>query len=405
MSLFLSGWTISDSKDILDVGYELAHRWTKGKHAFIAAVHTDKAHIHCHIIYNSTRLDCLGKFKNFYFSSFALRRLSDIICLEHGLSVIKNPKPSKGKNYADWLGSREPSWQEKLRRKIDEILPGCESFEHFIAAMKSAGYTVNDNRKHISFKAPGQKNNTRLNAKTLGDDYTEKAIRARIADAKTIGGVDGSGGSIRVVDGGSNYVEKSAVRVNLLIDIQAKIQEGKGPGYEHWARIFNIKEAAKTLLFLRDNGINSYDELVEKTAAASAGFATLNKKIKAVEGRMKDIAELQKQIGTYSKTRDVYARYKNSGWSTKFYEEHRAAITLHRAAKKHFDGLGLKTLPKISELKQEYAVLSAEKKKLYQDYHATKKNMQVLLVARGNAERILGIKPHEQRQEILHPSL
>ena len=394
-----------DPQKALDIGYELALRWTKGKHAFIVAVHTDKAHIHSHIIYNSTTLDCRYKYKNFFLSSFALRRLSDLICLENGLSIIANPKLSKGKNYAKWLGDREPSWQEKLRRKIDEVLPGCNSFEDFRTAMKAAEYTISDKRKILSFLAPGQKNPTRLNAKTLGEDYTEMAIRVRIENAKTIGTMGGSGGHVRATDGGDSNIENAPARINLLIDIQAKIHEGKGPGYEHWARIFNLKEAAKTLLFLRDNAIDSYDDLLQKTAAASAGFSELNKKIKSIEGRLKDISELQKQIGTYRKTRDTYAQYKKSGWSAKFLEEHRAAITLHRASKKHFDSLGLKKLPKISELKQEYARLSAENKKLYSGYHADKKNMQALLIARGNAERILGIKPQTQAHDISRPVL
>ncbi len=87
----------------LEAGYELAARFTKNKHAYIVAVHTDKKHIHCHIVFNSTSLDCTRKFRNFWGSSFAIRRLSDLICMERGLSVIENPKPSKGRDYGDWL--------------------------------------------------------------------------------------------------------------------------------------------------------------------------------------------------------------------------------------------------------------------------------------------------------------
>ncbi len=84
-------------KEANRIGYELAMRWTKGRHAFIVTTHTDKKHIHCHIYYNSTTLDCTRKFRNFWGSSFALRRLSDRLCLENGLSIVENPKPrSKG---------------------------------------------------------------------------------------------------------------------------------------------------------------------------------------------------------------------------------------------------------------------------------------------------------------------
>ena len=365
-----------------EVGYELAMRFTKGKHAFIVAVHTDRKHIHCHIIFNSTTLDYTKKFNNFFGSSFAVRRLSDLICAEHGLSVINNPKPSKGKNYAEWLGNKPLSWQEKLRRKIDEVLPVCSTFEDFLTAMKSAGYIVNDKRKYTTFLAPEQKRPTRL--KSLGKNYTEAEIRERLGMVKTVAS-SGAGGS--------------HTRVNLLIDIQAKIREGKGKGYEQWARIFNLKEAAKTLLFLKENGIDSYDDLVKKASAASSEYSAMTAKIKAAEKRMDEISELQKQIGTYGKTRDVYAKYKASGWNDKFYEEHRADIILHRAAKKYFDGLGLKKLPTITSLKQEYATLIAEKKKIYSGYRAAKNNMQELLIAKGNAQRMLDIKPEAQERD------
>ena len=81
-----------DPEAELDIGYELAMRWTKGRHAFFVVSHADRPHPQVHIYYNSTALDCTRKFRNFFYSSFALRRLSDRVCLEHDLSVIQNPK-------------------------------------------------------------------------------------------------------------------------------------------------------------------------------------------------------------------------------------------------------------------------------------------------------------------------
>jgi len=375
-------------EEALDVGYETAMRWTKGRHAFIVCVHTDTRHLHCAIIYNSTKLDGTGKFNNFKNSSFAVRRLSDIVCAEHGLSVIENPKPSKGKNYAKskWQGEKEPTLRDKLRGMIDELLPAYPTFPDFIAAMKAAGCTVNENRKHISVLAPGQKRALRLNS--LGDGYTEAAIRDRLGMARSVAS---SGAGLREATQSARYAEEPR-KVNLLIDIQAKIREGKGAGYERWARIFNLKEAARTLIFLQENGIDSYDDLVKKTEAASAEFDGRMARIKATEKRMSEISELQKQIGTYGKTREVFAKYKATGWDSDFYEQHRADITLHRAAKKHFDDQKIKKLPSIASLKQEYAALSAEKKKLYGGYHDAKDNVRQLLVAKGNAARLLGIE-------------
>jgi hypothetical protein len=246
---------------------------------------------------------------------------------------------------------------------------------------------VRDNRKQVSVCAPGQKRATRLD--TLGGDYTEAAIRERLANPRVVGG-----------SGGRKPIEApGATRVNLLIDIQAKIREGKGAGYEQWAAVFNIKQAAKTLVFLKENGIDRYEDLVKKASAASGSFAALTKKIKDAEARMKEISELQKYIGQYGKTRDVYAQYKASGWNRDFYDAHAADIILHRAAKKYFDGLGVKKLPSIKSLKEEYAKLAGEKKRLYADYHATKDLSRQLTLAQANAAKILGVAPTPQKSK------
>jgi len=378
-----------DAETANRIGYDLVMSFTKGKHAFVVTTHVDKAHIHNHIIFNSTNLTCDGKFNDFRRSGKVVRRISDLLCIENGLSIIENPKPSKGNNYAEWVG-RPRTYQDSLRQKIDEVLPSCRAFEDFLAAMRATGYTVNSKRKHITFLAPGQTKPTRLD--TLKGDYTETAIRERLGMVRTLSSAGAGGGHSRVVPANR--------QVSLLIDIQAKIHEGKGAGYERWARIFNLKEAAKTLLFLKDNGIDCYDDLIKKAAEATAEFDARMTKIKAAEKRLPEIAELQKHIGTYGKTREVYSKYKASGWNREFYEEHRADITLHRAAKKHFDSIGIKKLPTIAALKQEYAALLADKKKLYSGYHEAKDNMKQLLVAKGNAQRILGIDADAQERNV-----
>jgi len=125
------------------IGYELAMRFTKGRHAFIVCTHTDKAHIHNHVVWNSTALDCERKFRNFIGSAFALRRCSDILCAEHGLSIIENPKPSPGRDYARHMFpvGRPPSHQDELRIAIDAALgKRPASFGDFLSLMQAAGY-------------------------------------------------------------------------------------------------------------------------------------------------------------------------------------------------------------------------------------------------------------------------
>lgn len=358
------------------IGYELALRWTKGKHQFIVCTHTDRDHIHNHIIYSAVAVDGKRKFRNFWNSTKAVRRLSDRLCLENGLSVIENPKPSKG-HYGKWLGDGKPkSWQDKLRAAIDAALAQKPAdFDAFLKLMEAAGYEYKPG-KYLAFRTAGQKNFTRCRASTLGEDYTEAAIRESIG-----------GKRVRSVSSRSNA---PARKVNLLIDIQAKIQAGKGAGYERWAKVFNLKQAAQTLAYLSENGLLEYAQLEEKAAASTARFNQLSGQIKQAETRMSEITALKKQIYNYAKTRQVYIDYRKAGYSKKFYAAHETEIRLHKAAKEAFSALNLEKLPTVKTLQAEYEQLLSEKKKAYQEYQQAKKEMQEVLTAKANVDRLLG---------------
>ena len=139
------------------IGYDLAMSLTKGRHAFIVCTHVDKSHIHSHIIFNSTSLDCTRKFKNFWGSSFAVRRISDTLCLENGVSVIENPKPSRG-CYGTWLGDKKAlTVRGKLKQFIDAALTsGINDFDGFLTAMRVAGVEVKCG-KPLALKIPDGK--------------------------------------------------------------------------------------------------------------------------------------------------------------------------------------------------------------------------------------------------------
>ena len=201
------------------IGYETAMRWTKGKYAFFVATHTDKAHIHNHIYYNSTSLDCTRKFRDFIGSGRAVRRLSDRICLENNLSVITNPKlHSKGRflHYGAWLGTeRQPPYKEQLRLAINEALAKRPAdFDAFLRLMEASGFTVKHGRGGaISFLVPGQERATRLRASTLGDSYDPEDIKAVIAGE-------------RPIPEQPVLVPAAPRRVNLIVDIQERLRSG-----------------------------------------------------------------------------------------------------------------------------------------------------------------------------------
>ena len=370
-------------EDANRLGYELAMKFTRGQHQFVVSTHVDKAHIHTHIEFNSTNLNCDAKFQNVKNSAFILRRLNDELCRAHGISVIENPKPSAKKQKEIAAVKYGTSHKEQLRQTIDRVLPDCQGYDDFLAKMRAEGYEIREGKK-LSFRAPGWDRFTRSDK--LGADYTKEALRERSTNR-----------------GGRSSAARKAVphagrKVNMLIDIQAKMAAGKGAGYERWAKIFNLEEAAKTLNFLIENDLTDYDELTVRAEQAGDRFDEVSRRIKQLEGRMAEVAQLKTHIINYSKTREVYAAYKKSRHKKEFLAEHGAEIAQHEAAKKAFDALGGKPIPKVAQLSQEYAALLAEKQEQYAEYKALRQDMIAYRTAKQNVDKILGIMPEEQDQ-------
>ena len=280
------------------------------------------------------------------------------------------------------------SHKKQLQQTIDRVLPGCNNYDEFLAKMRAEGYEVVDG-KNPGFRLPGWDRPTRVNR--LGDDYTKTALRARMTDQR--------GRSTA----GKTAPKRTGRKVNLLIDIQAKLAAGKGAGYERWAKIFNLKEAAKTLNFLMENGLTDYDELALRAEQAEDGFNAASQKIKQLEARMAGVAQLKTHIIQYSKTREVYAAYKKSRHKKEFLAEHGAEIAQHEAAKKAFDALDGKAIPKVAQLSAEYAALLEEKREQYEQYKALRQDMITYQTALRNVDKILGLEPPEQAQEKEQP--
>ena len=363
------------------VGYELAMRFTKGKYAFIVATHTDREHIHNHIIYNSTALDSTRKFRDFLLSGLAVQRLSDLICLEHQLSVIEI-KPYRERQKRTLYPPKESN-RDRLCGAIDNILAKkTKDYEDFLQKLEQQGYEVKRG-KHTAVKGKGQKRFIRF--RTLGTDYGEDEIKA-------------------VLEGKAKHhpYQKQPLKeqlFQLLVDIPQKMAAGKSVGYKRWATKFNLKEMSKTLLFLQEQKIGSAEELRERAAAATERYHAMGDSIKAAEARLTEIAVLKTHIINYSKTREVYTAYRKAGYSKAFLEAHREEITLHKAAKAAFDEAGLQKLPKVKELDAEFAELLTKKKAAYPNYRKARNEMQELVRAQKNVERFFAEEKPSQENE------
>ena len=352
------------------VGYELAMRFTKGKYAFIVATHTDREHIHNHIVYNSTALDGTRKFRDFLLSGLAVQRLSDLICLEHQLSVIEI-KPYRERQKRTLYPPKESN-RDRLCGVIDNILSEKpKDYEDFLQRLEQRGYEVKRG-KYTSVKGARQKRFIRF--RTLGAGYSEEELKAVIAGK---------------AEHHPHQKQKRIVpeqKFQMLVDIQAKLAEGKSMGYARWAKRYNLKEMSKTLIFLQEHKIGSIEEMQERVDAATARYHELGDSIKVAETHMAEIAVLRTHIVNYARTRPVYDAYRKAGYSKRFLEAHREEITLHKAAKAAFDEAGLKKLPKAKDLSIEYAELLKKKKEAYPDYRKARDEMQELMKAQKNVE-------------------
>ena len=366
------------------IGYEFAKRFLKDRFAFVVCTHIDKAHIHNHIIWNSTALDGKRKYRDFHRSAFAVRKLSDQICAEHNLSVIEKPT-GKSKPYNIWLGGETKlSHREQLRLAIDAVLSKQpESFEELLSLLEEAGCELKQ-KKNPSIRISSEHRFVRLD--TLGSGYSEEELRAIIAGTKKA--------PLRKKQRSSK--QKS---VSLLVDILQKMQQGKGPGYERWAKSFNLKQMAQTVLYLQEHNLLNYADLAEKAESSSVKFRKLSNQIKDAETRMAEISVLRSHIINYAKTREDYVGYRKAGYSKKYLAEHEPDILLHKAAKKYFDEVGIQKLPSVKSLNNEYSELIAKKKEAYADYRQTREEMRELLVIKANVDRILGIEKDDATQK------
>ena len=375
------------------IGYETAMRWTKGKYQFFVCTHIDKEHIHNHIYYNSTAYDRSRKFRNFIGSSFALRRLSDRVCLEHDLSVIANPKlHSKGRylHYGQWLGENQKlSQKEQIRLAIDAALTERPvDFADFLRRMETAGIQVKHGRGGvISFLVPGQQRAARFRAATLGDGYGPEDVQA-------------------VIDGKAPTRTATARkapaprRVNLLIDIQERMCQGKGPAYERWAKVYNLKQMAAALQYLKEHQLFEYDDLAAKTDAATERFHTLAGDIQQTEAELSRVSDLMAAVVQYAKTRPAFDGYKAAKYSRKYLAEHEAELADYRAAKATMaELLGGEKLPKMDVLKEKRRQLAARKKALYLEYRKAQQDMRELVAVKGSVDHLRGLTDSQRNKE------
>ena len=196
------------------------------------------------------------------------------------------------------------SMRDVLRSDIEGILStGPKSFDELLQGLKELGYEIKQG-KTTAFRKKGNKRFLRID--TLGTEYSEANLKRRILGEEA-----------------SNEAPVKKRDFNLVLDIQKIINKNKGANYERWAKRYNLKQVAKAVCFIQEHGIKSINDLIKLTDDATQRFDELTESMKAKQKRLEEIAETKKQIVNYAKTKETYEAYKRSGYSKKFFEEHR----------------------------------------------------------------------------------
>ena len=364
-----------------EIGKQLADAVTKGQHEYVVTTHIDKGHIHNHIIFCAVNFVDHRKYNSNKRSYYGIRNMSDKLCRENGLSVVVPGKGSKGKSYAEYQAEKTgTSWKGKLKIAIDALIPQVSSFEELLQRLQVAGYEIKPG-KYVSCRAPGQEHFTRL--KTLGADYTEEAIRERIAGRRTK----------------AAKAPREQRDVSLLIDIENSIKAAQSKGYEQWAKIHNLKQAAKTMNFLTEHKIEQYADLVSRIEEMAAESGQAADALKDAEKRLADMAVLIKNVSTYQKTKPVYDAYRKARNREKYRAGQEQAIILHEAAARSLKAAGIAKLPNLAALQSEYEALQAQKEALYADYGKLKKKVREYDIIKQNIDSILQADRQPEREK------
>ena len=257
--------------------------------------------------------------------------------------------------------------KDTLRRQISSVLYRATSFEDFSAKlMQQYGITVKESRGQLSYLPAGRTKFIR--AKHLGDKFDKAAVLATLqANAER-----------------KPKVQFKQDAIGKLIDIQAKLAEGKGTGYERWAKKYNLKAMAQTLILLQEKDLLNEDALNQRIAELETKYHDSLAVVKDLEGRMKTNKELRYHIAAYTSTKNVAQQLKTAKRPAAFEAQHRAELTAYRAAAAYFKANNLTQLPSPKKLEAEYEQLASEKAKFYEQYKEAKEELLKLKTAKQN---------------------
>ena len=354
-----------------EIGKQFADEILGGKYEYVLTTHTDKDHVHNHLIFNAVDFVNYHAYKSYKRIYYDMREVSDRLCKENGLSVIP-PSQNKGMGYKEYTeAKRGTSWKQKLKQTIDRLVITAKDYDDFLRLMQEAGYEIKTG-KYISFRAKGQERFTR--SKTIGENYTEERIKERIA-----------GRTPR-----RSQRQTTPKGISLIGDIQERIRLIDSKGYEYKAKLTILKEAARTLNYLTENNLLQYADLEKKVEDVHSSYDRTGKELKGVEARLREVQPLIKNISNYQRLKPVYDAFQKAKDKPGFKAKHEAELVIFEAARSTLLAMqGDEKLPSLKTLQAEQAQLFEEQERLYAERNRFKKEAKQIETIKSNVDTFL----------------
>lgn len=269
--------------------------------------------------------------------------------------------------------------KEILRRQISEVLNVATSFEDFSdRLLQQYGITVKESRGRLSYLPAGRTKFIR--ARSLGDKFEKELVLTALKENTER----------------KRTIQPKCDRIGKLVDIQAKLKQGKGIGYERWAKKYNLKAMAQTLILLQEKGLTDENALDQRITELDTKFHESLAVVKDIENRMADNQKLRSHVADYQQYRPYAQKLETIKYPAAFEEQYRAELTAYRAAEAYFKANNITKLPSPNKLETEYCALSSEKAQFYAQYKEAKSELLKLKDAKQNIE--LFFREEEQTQ-------
>lgn len=350
-----------------EIGKKLADEMLQGKHEYIIATHIDKGHIHNHIIFNSVSFYDYGKYRTApYKTARKIREISDKLCEEKGLNIIKEPK-GKGKSRTEWEARKQgTSWKAKIEFIINENINKAKDYNEFILLLKNSGVEVKEG-KHIAFKLEGQQKFVR--GKTIGIDFTKEKIVERILNGEKVPDKNSSKDNVTTPEKFEKKIEQAAKK-QLFKD---------------------TKELANALIVIRRESINNVIDFDIKASELKAKSIEVKTDIKTLDNKNMQYKEAAKYLVAYNKYLPVKLEYDKQNFISKqkFYKKNESELLAFEHAEKQLEKIGVNTnvdYNKVVELVKQQTEKTGELNKLFID---TEKRINEITKAKNLVENIL----------------